>query len=57
MDTSINAWDICAGRLIVEQAGGRYQPFGGTGWNQPGYAAHTADLDPVVLNSFVTSRA
>jgi myo-inositol-1(or 4)-monophosphatase len=57
MDTSINAWDICAGRLLVEQAGGTYHPFGGTGWNQPGYLAHTADLDAVALNSFVTSRA
>jgi myo-inositol-1(or 4)-monophosphatase len=53
--TSVSAWDICAGRLIVEQAGGHYQGFGAEGWDQPGYAAYTADLDPVALNRFVAT--
>jgi myo-inositol-1(or 4)-monophosphatase len=57
MGTGVNAWDICAGRLIVEQAGGTYLGFGAEGWNQPGYAAHTPDLDPIVLTSFVTARS
>ena len=56
MGTAVNAWDICAGRMIVEQAGATYHGFGAEGWNQPGYAAHTPDLDPVALNSFVTGR-
>jgi len=55
MGTSVNAWDICAGQLIVEQAGGHYRGFGTNGWNQPGYAAHTADLDPIALNRFVAT--
>jgi myo-inositol-1(or 4)-monophosphatase len=53
--TSVNAWDICAGRLIVEQAGGIYTGFGADGWNQPGYAAHTPDLDPAALDRFVAT--
>lgn len=55
MGTSVSAWDICAAQLIVTQAGGQYVGFGGTGWNQPRYAAHTADLDPTVLRHFVTT--
>ncbi|WP_246486068.1 inositol monophosphatase family protein [Kribbella qitaiheensis] len=55
MGTSVNAWDICAGRLIVEQAGGLYHGFGADGWNQPGYAAYTSDLNPVALNRFLTA--
>lgn len=51
--TSVSAWDVCAARLIVTQAGGHYRPFGGTGFDQPRYAAHTADLDPVALRAFV----
>ncbi|ADB32907.1 inositol monophosphatase [Kribbella flavida DSM 17836] len=53
LGTSVSAWDICAARLIVEQSGGRYHGFGGSGWDQPGYAAHTADLEPTVLRGFV----
>lgn len=54
LGTGINAWDVTAARLLVERAGGRYLPFGGTGWDQPGYLACTADLDPVTLHEFVT---
>jgi myo-inositol-1(or 4)-monophosphatase len=57
MGTSVNAWDICAGRLIVEQAGGVYRGFGADGWNQPGYAAHSPDLDPAALDRFVATFA
>ncbi|WP_327639799.1 inositol monophosphatase [Kribbella sp. NBC_00482] len=56
LGTSINGWDICAAQLIVTQAGGRYVGFGGTGWNQPHYAAHTADLEPVVLERFIAEH-
>jgi myo-inositol-1(or 4)-monophosphatase len=52
---SINAWDICAGQLLVQQAGGTYLPFGASGWNQPHYAAQTPDLDPVGLQHFLTA--
>ncbi|WP_112248927.1 inositol monophosphatase family protein [Kribbella monticola] len=55
LGTSVSAWDICAAQLIVRQAGGRYLGFGGDGWNQPRYAAHTADLEPTVLQRFVTA--
>jgi myo-inositol-1(or 4)-monophosphatase len=55
LGTSISPWDVCAARLIVEQAGGHYRPFGGTGFDQPRYAAHTADLDPAALRSFVAA--
>lgn len=56
LDTSINAWDVCAGQLILTQAGGHYRPFGGHGWDQPGYAARTADLNPVALHRFVDEQ-
>jgi myo-inositol-1(or 4)-monophosphatase len=55
MGTTVSGWDICAAQLIVKQAGGRYVGSGGAGWNQPRYAAHTADLEPTVLQKFVTS--
>jgi myo-inositol-1(or 4)-monophosphatase len=56
LGTSVSAWDICAAQLIVSQAGGQYLGFGGSGWNQPRYAAHTADLEPNVLRQFVTTH-
>ncbi|MEU4393706.1 inositol monophosphatase family protein [Kribbella sp. NPDC023855] len=51
--TSISAWDVCAAQLIVQQAGGHYLPFGGSGWDQPHFAAYTADLEPATLTRFV----
>jgi myo-inositol-1(or 4)-monophosphatase len=54
LGTSVSAWDVCAGQLVVRQAGGSYQAFGGDdGWDQPGYAAHTVDLRAVSLQRFV----
>lgn len=53
LGTTVNAWDICAGHLLVGQAGGSYTPFGGDpGWDQPGYLAHTRDLVPTALREF-----
>lgn len=52
--TSISAWDVSAAQLIVQQAGGHYLPFGGSGWDQPHFAAYTADLDPAALTHFVS---
>ncbi|WBQ03666.1 inositol monophosphatase family protein [Kribbella sp. CA-293567] len=52
---SNNAWDICAGELLVQQAGASYLAFGGEpGWNQPNYAAYSPDLEPTALNRFLT---
>jgi myo-inositol-1(or 4)-monophosphatase len=52
---SVNAWDICAAQLLVQQAGGTYLPFGASGWNQPHYAAYTPDLDPAGLKDFLAA--
>ncbi|GAA1614128.1 inositol monophosphatase family protein [Kribbella sancticallisti] len=51
--TAVSPWDICAGRLIVEQSGGSYHGFGGTGWNHPHFAARTPDLEPTALDQLV----
>ena len=53
LGTGVNAWDVSAGQLIVRKAGGRYVPFGAGGWDQPGYLAYTADLEPGTLHDFV----
>jgi myo-inositol-1(or 4)-monophosphatase len=53
LGTSVNAWDTCAAQVLVRRAGGGYVPFGGSGWDQPGYLAHTADLVPATLHDFV----
>jgi myo-inositol-1(or 4)-monophosphatase len=53
LGTSVSAWDVCAGQLVVRQAGGIYQAFGGQGWDQPGYVAHTSDLRAASLHDFV----
>lgn len=55
LGTSVSAWDICAAKLIVEQAGGSYHGFGGEGWDQPGYAAYTGQLRPEALRKFVST--
>ena len=50
---SVNAWDVCAGILLVEQAGGRYHPLSRSGvpvesaWEASGYLAHVRTLDPM----------
>ncbi|GAA4382613.1 inositol monophosphatase family protein [Actinomadura verrucosospora] len=48
-DSSINAWDIAAGLLLVRQAGGTYVPLGGEpggdDWEAPGYLACVAGFD------------
>ncbi|GAA2100158.1 inositol monophosphatase family protein [Microlunatus panaciterrae] len=46
----INPWDVAAGYLIVEQAGGSYLPLGAESaakapWLAPGYLATVADYD------------
>ncbi|MCR3740714.1 myo-inositol-1(or 4)-monophosphatase [Actinomadura glauciflava] len=48
-DSSINAWDIAAGLLLVRQAGGTYVPLGGepggSDWEAPGYLACVEGFD------------
>ncbi|WP_141578012.1 inositol monophosphatase family protein [Actinomadura sp. WMMA1423] len=48
-DSSINAWDIAAGLLLVRQAGGTYVPLrgepGGHDWEAPGYLACVEGFD------------
>ncbi|WP_433467499.1 inositol monophosphatase family protein [Spirillospora sp. CA-128828] len=48
-DSSINAWDIAAGMLLVRQAGGTYVPLrgepGGDDWDAPGYLACVGGFD------------
>lgn len=52
--TSVNAWDICAARVLVQRAGALYTAFAGDGgWDQPGYLAHTAALEPAAAREFV----
>ncbi|THA33408.1 inositol monophosphatase [Streptomyces sp. A1277] len=54
LGTSVNAWDICAARVLVQRSGGVYQAFAGEGgWDQPGYLAHGASLEPVAVREFV----
>jgi myo-inositol-1(or 4)-monophosphatase len=49
---SASPWDVAAGMLLVEAAGGRYRPIPATPesvdapWLSPGYLAHVADFDP-----------
>ncbi|URN10078.1 inositol monophosphatase [Actinomadura madurae] len=48
-DSSINAYDIAAGLLLVRQAGGTYVPIGGEpggdDWDAPGYLACVGGFD------------
>ncbi len=38
----LNPWDVAAGRLLVEEAGGKVSDFSGTPWHKPGdYGAQT----------------
>ncbi|MEV5609532.1 inositol monophosphatase family protein [Streptomyces sp. NPDC052225] len=64
LGTSVNAWDICAARVLVRGSGAVYTAFAGNGdgsgddggaggWDQRGYLAHTARLNPVVVREFV----
>lgn len=54
LGTSVNAWDICAAHVLVRRAGAVYQGFAGDGgWDQPGYLAHSANLEPVAAREFV----
>lgn len=48
----VSPWDVCAGILLVEQAGGRYHTFGPAGpaarpWEARNYLAHVQTLDPL----------
>ncbi|WP_246342290.1 inositol monophosphatase family protein [Actinomadura verrucosospora] len=47
--TSVNAWDVAAGLLLVRQAGGTYLPLGGApdgdDWDAPGYVACVGEFD------------
>ena len=47
--TSVNAWDVSAGLLLVRQAGGTYRPLGGEPggdeWDAPGYVACVGGFD------------
>jgi myo-inositol-1(or 4)-monophosphatase len=47
--TGVHSWDVCAGALLVRQAGGVYRSFTpgdptGTDWTAPGYLAHVPEL-------------
>jgi len=54
LGTSVNAWDICAAHVLVRRSGGVYRSFaGGDGWDQPGYLAHGANLEPRAAREFV----
>lgn len=54
LGTSVNAWDICAARVLVQRSGGVYRSFAGEGgWDQPGYLAHGASLEPHAVREFV----
>ncbi|NEC69107.1 inositol monophosphatase family protein [Streptomyces sp. SID9727] len=54
LGTSVNAWDICAARVLVRRSGGVYHSFAGDdGWDQPGYLAHGANLEPLAAREFV----
>lgn len=54
LGTSVNAWDICAARVLVQRAGAFYESFGGDGgWDQPCYLAHGAGLEPAAAREFV----
>lgn len=48
-DSSINAYDVAAGLLLVRQAGGTYLPLGGKpggdDWDAPGYLACVGGFD------------
>lgn len=63
LETSINAWDVVAGMFLVEQAGGRYIPFGSqtsatgqSAWMFPGFVATCSefDLEQSIINLFLT---
>lgn len=47
--TSVNAWDVSAGLLLVRRAGGTYLPLGGEpggdDWDAPGYVACVGGFD------------
>jgi myo-inositol-1(or 4)-monophosphatase len=52
--TSVNAWDICAAKVLVERSGAAYHPFAGPGgWDQPGYLAYGPTLDATAARDFV----
>ncbi|WP_037857789.1 inositol monophosphatase family protein [Streptomyces sp. NRRL S-340] len=54
LGTSVNAWDICAARVLVRRAGAHYSAFAGDGgWDQPGYLAHGPGLEPHAAREFV----
>jgi myo-inositol-1(or 4)-monophosphatase len=65
LETSINAWDVAAGMFLVEQAGGRYVPFGSrtssigqAPWMFPGFVATCSefDLEQSIINRFLTQE-
>ncbi|MFI6515549.1 inositol monophosphatase family protein [Spirillospora sp. NPDC050679] len=47
--TTVSAWDVAAGLLLVRQAGGTYLPLGGDpgadDWDAPGYVACVGGFD------------
>ncbi|WP_246221121.1 inositol monophosphatase family protein [Phytoactinopolyspora mesophila] len=57
--TTVNPWDVSAGILLVEQAGGLYRPLGADqatpAWAAPAYVASTGSLEPKVLDRIVTA--
>ncbi|MEW2294655.1 inositol monophosphatase family protein [Streptomyces sp. NPDC006743] len=54
LGTSVNAWDICAARVLVRRAGAHCTAFAGDGgWDQPGYLAHGPGLEPYAAREFV----
>jgi myo-inositol-1(or 4)-monophosphatase len=62
-ESRINAWDVTAGLLLVEQAGGRYMPLGKVGpythqypWLFPGFIATCTgfDLEQSIMKTFIS---
>ena len=56
--TGVHSWDVCAGALLVRQAGGVYRSFtpgdpGGTAWTAPGYLATVPELSATLLSATV----
>jgi len=56
--TTVSSWDVCAGIVLVEQAGAVHRSFeigapAPASWDAPGYLVHTPDLHPTVVTSVV----
>lgn len=55
LGTTVHSWDVCAGLLLVERAGGRYRPLrlgtqDGPPWTAPGYLATVPTLTATIAD-------